>query len=191
MGSGAAGVQRIGGDDLRWPRRGTATWAAMQGVRGLVAWGRGRGGRGGASGLVGGAREARRPWLRRAALSGAFGDEREGEQRRRRGSREREAVEGGVEAVFVASRGGRGGCHGESGGGRRRRACVQHAAASCAGTGRRQEKGARWAGPLGELGRAGKQVSGPGGLQVMFPSLSLFFLFYFCFLLFNFVLPLF
>ena len=33
-----------------------------------------------------------------------------------------------------------------------------------------------------ELGRL--QVSGPGGLQVMFPSLSLFFLFYFCFLFF-------
>ena len=31
-----------------------------------------------------------------------------------------------------------------------------------------------------ELGRL--QVSGPGGLQVKFPSLSLFFLFYFCFL---------
>ena len=33
-----------------------------------------------------------------------------------------------------------------------------------------------------ELGRL--QVSGPGGLQVMFPSLSLFFLFYLCFLFF-------
>ena len=105
MGSGAAGVQRIDGDDLRWPRRGTATWAAMQGVRGLVAWWRGRGGRGGASGLVGGAREARRPWLRRAALSGAFGDEREGEQRRRRGSREREAVEGGRGRLRGVARG--------------------------------------------------------------------------------------
>ena len=92
------------------------------------------------------------------------------------GSRGRERRSRGVEAVSVASRGGRGGCHGEAGGGRRRRACVQHAAASCAGTGRRQEKGARWAGPLGELGRAGKQVSGPGGLS------PLFFLFCFSFL---------
>ena len=92
------------------------------------------------------------------------------------GGPERERRSRGVEAVSVASRGGRGGCHGEAGGGRRRRACVQHAAASCAGTGRRQEKGARWAGPLGELGRAGKQVSGPGGLS------PLFFLFCFSFL---------
>ena len=175
MGSGAAGVQRIDGDDLRWPRRGTATWAAMQGVRGLVAWWRGRGGRGGASGLVGGAREAgghgygeRRSQVRSVT--------RGRENRGGGGGPERERRSRGVEAVSVASRGGRGGCHGEAGGGRRRRACVQHAAASCAGTGRRQEKGARWAGPLGELGRAGKQVSGPGGLS------PLFFLFCFSFL---------
>ena len=39
-----------------------------------------------------------------------------------------------------------------------------------------RRRGARWAGPLGELGRAGKQVSGPGGLS------PLFFLFCFSFL---------
>ena len=77
----------------------------MQVVRQGMGWWRGRGGRGGASGLVGGAREARRPWLRRAALSGAFGDEREGEQRRRRGSREREAVEGGRGRLRGVARG--------------------------------------------------------------------------------------
>ena len=114
-----------------------------------------------------------------AMASGGDGDSRVARGRESgEGERgpERERRSRGVEAVFVASRGGRGGCHGEAGGGRRRRACVQHAAASCAGTGRRQEKGARWAGPLGELGRAGKQVSGPGGLS------PLFFLFCFSFL---------
>ena len=55
---------------------------------------------------------------------------------------------------------------------------ARHRAASCAGTGRRQEKGARWAGPLGELGRAGKQVSGPGGLSPLF--FYFVSLFYFC-----------
>ena len=59
VGSRAAGVQRIDGDDLRWPRRGTATLAAMQGFRRPVdRWG-GRGGRGGAPELSGGARGGR------------------------------------------------------------------------------------------------------------------------------------
>ena len=71
--------------------------AALQGFqRAVDRWG-GRGGRGGAPGRIGEARGGRWPWVRRAALSGAFGDERVGEQRRGRGSREREAVEG-VEA---------------------------------------------------------------------------------------------
>ena len=36
-GSGTSGRSRFDGDDLRWPRRGTATWAAMQGFpRGLA-----------------------------------------------------------------------------------------------------------------------------------------------------------
>ena len=103
------------------------------------------------------------------------------------GSRGRERRSRGVEAVSVVSRGGRGGCHGEAGGGRRRRGCVQHAAASCAGTGRRQKKGARWAGPLGELGRAGKQVSGPGGLFSLFLFLFLFIVFYFVLFCFSLV----
>ena len=98
MGSGAAGVQRIDGDDLRWPRRGTATWAAMQGVRGLVAWWRGRGGRGGASGLVGGAREGRWLQLRRTASAAAlcFGRGGEGGEagREGRGARESEGGQG-------------------------------------------------------------------------------------------------
>ena len=58
-GSGTSGSSRFDGDDLRWPRRGTATWAAMQGFRRPVdRWG-GRGGRGGAPELVGGARGGR------------------------------------------------------------------------------------------------------------------------------------
>ena len=51
--------------------------AAMQGFRGLVErWG-GRGSRGGASELVGGARGGRRRWLRRTAATVSFGRERE------------------------------------------------------------------------------------------------------------------
>ena len=49
----------------------------------------------GAAGHGHGTRGGRWSWLRQAALSGAFGDEREGEQRRRRGSRERGRSERG------------------------------------------------------------------------------------------------
>ena len=123
--SGTDGNRRIDGDDLRAPAVKTRTLATKHSpparflrLGDVVP-------DCGAAGHDHGTRGGRWSWLRRAALSGAFGDEREGEQRRRRGSREREAVEG-VEGVSVASRGSRGGCHGEAGGGGLRvRACVR------------------------------------------------------------------
>ena len=73
MGSGAAGVQRIDGDDLRWPRRGTTTWAAMQGFRRAVdRWG-GRGGRGGAFERIGEARGWRWPRGSSSVAAASFG----------------------------------------------------------------------------------------------------------------------
>ena len=71
-------------------------------------------------------------------------------------SREREAVEG-VEGSSVASRGSRGGCHGEAGGGGLRvRACVR-CPSSWQG-GRRQGGGVEmgWAGQVGLVGCRGK-----------------------------------
>ena len=57
--------------------RSVAGAAAMQGFRGPVErWG-GRGSRGGAPELVGGARGGRRRWLRRTAATVSFGRERE------------------------------------------------------------------------------------------------------------------
>ena len=64
----------------RWsePEEGNGDVAAMQGFRGAVErWG-GRGGRGGASELVGGARGGRRRRLWRTAAMVVFGREREG-----------------------------------------------------------------------------------------------------------------
>ena len=66
--------------------------AAMQGFRGAVErWG-GRGGHGGASELVGGARGGRRQWLRRTAATVCFGRERE---RAREKPGESESEQGG------------------------------------------------------------------------------------------------
>ena len=59
---------------------------------------------------------------------------------------------------------------------------ARHRAASVRGEEEDKGEGGGGLGQREELGRL--QVSGPGGLQVMFPSLSLFFLFYFCFLFF-------
>ena len=120
MGSGAAGVQRIDGDDLRWPRRGTATWAAMQGFRRPVDRWEGRGGRGGASGLVGGAREGRWLQLRRTASAAAlcFGRGGEGGEagREGRGARESEGGQGDRDGLRKSST--RPGARRQAGGGR-------------------------------------------------------------------------
>ena len=92
MGSGAAGVQRIDGDDLRWPRTGTATWAAMQGFRRAVdRWG-GREGRGGARKHSEGSRGRRWPRRYGGAAAAALGRVRERKQRRE--TRERERARG-------------------------------------------------------------------------------------------------
>ena len=103
--SGTVRSRRIDEDGRRVRGRRRRRWRRCRASGGLWVGGEGRGGRGGASGLVGGAREARWPWLRRAALPGAFGDEREGEQRRRRGSRERETIEGGRGRLRGVARG--------------------------------------------------------------------------------------
>ena len=83
----AVGVEA--GSEMRWRRRirrrrwsepeeGNGDVAAMQGFRGAVErWG-GRGGCGGASELVGGARGGRRRRLWRTAATVVFGREREG-----------------------------------------------------------------------------------------------------------------
>ena len=63
----------------------------------------------GAAGHDHGTRGGRWSWLRRAALSGAFGDERKGEQRRRRGPESEGEVRGGrggAVALVEASRSG-------------------------------------------------------------------------------------
>ena len=82
-GSGKRRRWRIDGEDPRRPVVEKATVAALQRVRDLVAWWRGRGGRGGSSARVGEARG--RLWLRlwRTAATGAFGHEREGASERR------------------------------------------------------------------------------------------------------------
>ena len=67
----------------------------MQGFRGLVErWG-GRGSRGGASELVGGARGGRRQWLRRTAATVVFGRTRERARERKERARESEREQGG------------------------------------------------------------------------------------------------
>ena len=98
----------------------------------------------GAAGHDHGTRGGRWSWLRRAALSGAFGDEREGEQRRRRGSRERGAVEGECVASRRESRAMRGQQEVEAGGGARARA-RRHASAYW----QRLKTVGSWAGPAG------------------------------------------
>ena len=104
---------------------------AMQSfLRGLAWWG-GRGGRGGAPGLLKGTREG--PWPRwcKSAAAGAFGDEREEEQRRGmswvgegRGTRGFGGVRGKVLGVSVARIRTKGGLQREAGGGRLRGARV-------------------------------------------------------------------
>ena len=114
-------MQRIDGDDLRWPRRGTATWAAMQGFRRAVdRWGR-REGRGGArkhsEGRGGdGGRGVTVARLRLRSAS-------EGEQRGGGGAERERGGQGGCRGFTRASRGKR-----QAGGGRDacRRAAATH-----------------------------------------------------------------
>ena len=119
--SGTDGNRRIDGDDLRAPAVKTRTLATKQSpparflrlgdvVLDCGAAGHGHGTRGG-----------RWSWLRRAALSGAFGDERKGEQRRRRGP---ERVRGS--GVCVASREAPRATRGQPGRVEVARACGEH-----------------------------------------------------------------
>ena len=138
---------------------------AMQSfLRGLAWWG-GRGGRGGAPGLLKGTREG--PWPRwcKPAAAGAFGDEREEEQRRGmssvgegRGTRGFGGVRGKVLGVSVARIRTKGGLQREAGGGRLRGARV----CSLLPTGRRKTTSEEVSGlgqPATVLGRQAGQVS--------------------------------
>ena len=83
----------------RWlePEEGNGDVAAMQGFRGAVErWG-GRGSRGGAPELVGGARGGRRRWLWRTAATVVFGRVRERTRERRGEPGESEREQGGSE----------------------------------------------------------------------------------------------
>ena len=100
------------------------------------------------------------------------------ERERRTGGEEGHGERGAVQGV----RGVVWGVAGEEAGGGRGGIGARHRAASVRGEEEDKGEGGGGLGQREELGRL--QVSGPGGLQVMFPSLSLFFLFYFCFLFF-------
>ena len=69
--SGRRRRRRIDSGELRWPATERRWWRRCRASGGPWVGGEGRGGRGGASGLVGGAREARWPWLWRAAARGS------------------------------------------------------------------------------------------------------------------------
>ena len=107
--SGTDGNRRIDGDDLRAPAVKTRTLATKHSpparflrLGDVVP-------DCGAAGHDHGTRGGRWSWLRRAALSGAFGDERKGEQRRRRGPESEGEVRGGrggAVALVEASRSG-------------------------------------------------------------------------------------
>ena len=93
-----------------------------------------------------------------------------GREGRCSGRGEVRGVRGRLGNASVEAGGGRGGIG------------ARHRAASVRGEEEDKGEGGGGLGQWEELGRL--QVNGPGGVQVMFPSLSLFFLFYFCFLFF-------
>ena len=93
---GRHGVRRIDGGELRWPATEWRWWRRCRASGGPWVGGEEGGGRGGASGLVGGAREARWPWLWRAAATGAFGCAR------RRGEGETKGTSEGVQGFGAA-----------------------------------------------------------------------------------------
>ena len=166
-GSGTSGSSRFDGDDLRWPRRGTATWAAMQGFRRPVKqWG-GRGGRGGASGLVGGAREGRWLQLRRSMSAAAlcFGRGGEGGEagREGRGARESEGGQGDRDGLRKSST--RPGARRQAGAGRTAVRVRARSSFGARGGRRRRAAVVGWAACwLGQTGRS------PGKLLLLFIS---------------------
>ena len=151
---------------------GNGDVAAMQGFRGLVErWG-GRGSRGGASELLGGARGGRRQWLRRTAATVCFGRERE--RAREKPGRVREREEEAWRRRGHRARRGRQ-ASGRAGGVARWRARAPATLPSLCRD--EDDRGGRWAGPA--AGWAG-QLAGPhsGGAQV---SSSCYI--FFCFLI--------
>ena len=82
FGSGKRRSERDGEADLRWPRRGKTSGAALRGFwRGVARW-RGRGGRGGACRHSEGSRGRRWPRRYGGTAAAALGLEREREQKR-------------------------------------------------------------------------------------------------------------
>ena len=177
----AVGVEA--GSGTRWRRRirrrrwseseeGNGDVAAMQGFRGLVErWG-GRGSRGGASELLGGARGGRSQWLRRTAATVVFGRERE-RAREKRG-RVSESRGRGVASSRASSEEGRPGKQASRWRGAVARARAGHTPLPLSGR-RRQRREVGWAGWASQLARLHS-----GGAQV---SSSCHFLFCFCFYL--------
>ena len=146
--------------------------AAMQGFRGLVErWG-GRGSRGGASELLGGARGGRSQWLRRTAATVCFGRERE-RAREKRG-RVRESRGRGVASSRASSEEGRVGKQASRWRGAVARARAGHTPLPLSGR-RRQRREVGWDGCW--LGRPAGWAA-QGGAQVSFSLL-----FFFCFLI--------
>ena len=168
------------GSGTRWRRRirrrrwseseeGNGDVAAMQGFRGLVErWG-GRGSRGGASELLGGARGGRSQWLRRTAATVVFGRERERAREKRGRVSESRGDRDGLRASSTRPGGRR-----QAGGGR---AAVRARARSSFGAWGGRRRGAT------VLGWVGCWLGRPAGwaAQVSLPSLFCF-LFYLIYL---------
>ena len=158
----------------RWsePEEGNGDVAAMQGFRGAVErWG-GRGSRGGAPELVGGARGGRSQWLRRTAATVCFGRERE-RAREKPGESERERGRG-VASSRPSRRGEEARQAGEQVAWRGGRARAPAKLPSLCRD--EDDRGGRWAGPAAGWAEQ-------GGAQVSFSLLVCFcFLFYLIYL---------
>ena len=151
LSSGRHWTTQIGGRSLAADAAVTSSEASSQGVWRCLAWWGGRGCRDGAPGLLKGTREG--PWPRwcKSAAAGAFGHEREEEQRRGmssvgegRGTRGFGGVRGKVLGVSVARIRTKGGLQREAGGGRLRGARVF---APAYWQEEDDERGGKWAGP--------------------------------------------
>ena len=179
LGSGTGCGRHIGDGDRRCPRLKMMSMAAIRRVPGCLARRRGIEGEGGALGHVRGVRGRRWPRQQQAAATAAFasgrteeGESVRGREREQRGRKRGEGTRGmrGRLGNTSVEAGGDGGGIG-----------ARHRAASVRGE--EDDKGEEevgWAGQVGWPAGPGKwrQVSGPGGLL----SLSLFFLFLFCFI---------
>ena len=165
----------------RWsePEEGNGDVAAMQGFRGAVErWG-GRGSRGGASELVGGARGGRRQLLWRTAATVVFGRVRERARERRGepGESEREQG-GGVASSRATSEEGRAGKQGERWRGAVARARAGHTPLPLSGR-RRQRREVGWAGCwLGQPAGWAAQWRSPGKFLPLFIFCFCFYLIY-------------